>query len=140
MERILGIDFGTKRVGVAVSDPLGIFASALDTIPATKIISYLQNYITRQPVSRFVVGYPKNLDNTPAENAQYVERFVKQLEKTFPMIPVFLEDERFTSKLAFRAMIDGGLKKMQRRDKTTIDKVSAALILQGYLDFQHNNL
>jgi len=138
MERILGIDFGTKRVGLAVSDPLGIFASALDTIPATKIISYLQSYVTGQPVSRFVVGYPKNLDNSPAENAQHVEFFVKQLKKTFPTIPVSLEDERYTSKLAFRAMINGGLKKMQRRDKATIDKVSAALILQGYLDFQHN--
>ena len=138
MERILGIDFGTKRVGLAVSDPLSIFASALETVPATKIISYLQSYVVGQPVSRFVVGYPKNLDNTPAENAQHVERFVKQLKKTFPTIPVSLEDERFTSKLALRAMIDGGVKKMQRREKATVDKVSAALILQGYLDFGRN--
>ena len=138
MERMLGIDFGLKRVGIAVSDPLGIFASALDTIPATKIITYLQSYITGQPISRFVVGYPKNLDNTPSENAQRVELFVKQLHKTFPAIPVSLEDERFTSKMAFRAMIDGGLKKEQRREKATIDKVSAAIILQGYLDYQKN--
>ena len=138
MERILGIDFGPKRVGLAVSDPLGIFASALDTVPASKTIAYLQNYITGQPVSRFVVGYPKNLDNTPTDNTRNVEIFVKQLVKTFPAIPVSLEDERFTSKMAFRAMIDGGLTKMQRRNKETVDKVSAALILQGYLDHKPN--
>ena len=134
MERIVGIDYGPKRVGLAVSDPLGFFASALDTIPATKIISFLQSYTIEHSVSRFVVGYPKNLDNTPSENARYVELFVKQLKKTFTSIPVSLEDERFTSKLAFRAMIDGGLKKRQRRDKATVDRVSAALILQGFLD------
>ncbi|MCL2501539.1 MAG: Holliday junction resolvase RuvX [Bacteroidales bacterium] len=137
MERVIGIDFGPKRVGLAVSDPLGIFASALDTVAATKIMTYLQTYTLGQPVSRFVVGYPKNLDNTPSENAGHVSLFVKQLQKKFPDIPVSLEDERYTSKMAFRAMIDGGLKKMQRRDKATIDKVSAALILQGYLDAQH---
>jgi len=138
MERIIGIDFGPKRVGLAVSDPLGIFASALDTVSAAKIITYLQSYITGQAVSRFVVGYPKNLDNTPSENAQPVMLFVKQLHKTFPTIPVSLEDERYTSKMAFRAMIDGGLKKMQRRNKETIDKVSAAFILQTYLDSRAN--
>ena len=136
MERMIGIDFGTKRVGLAVSDPLGIFASALDTVAATKVMTYLDTYILGQPVCRFVVGYPKNLDNTPSENAQYVDLFVKQLQKKFPNIPVSLEDERYTSKMAFRAMIDGGVKRMQRRDKETIDKVSAALILQGYLDTQ----
>lgn len=139
MERIVGIDFGLKRVGLAVSDPLGIFASAWDTVPATKILSYLQNFLSKEQVSRFVVGYPKNLDNTPSENASHVERFVKELKSAFPAIPVSLEDERFTSKLAFRAMIDGGLKKMQRRDKATVDKVSAALILQGYLDCKHHS-
>ena len=137
MERILGIDFGQKRVGLAVSDPLGIFASALDTIPATKIMTYLQGYLAQQSVSRFVVGYPKNLDNTPSDNAPYVARFVKELTKIFPTVPISLEDERYTSKMAFRAMIDGGLKKMQRRDKEMVDKVSAALILQGYLDSTH---
>ena len=136
MERIIGIDFGPKRVGLAVSDPLGIFASAYETVPATKVISFLKNYLLSQPVSRFVVGYPKNLNDTPSENAQCVELFVKQLQRSFPTIPVSFEDERFTSKMAFRAMIDGGLKKMQRRDKAMVDKVSAAIILQGYLDAQ----
>jgi len=138
MERIIGIDYGTKRVGLAVSDPLGIFASALDTVPSQNVISFLQSYIMTQPVSRFVVGYPKNMNNTPSDNAQHVELFVKRLKKSFSTIPVSLEDERYTSKLAFRAMIDGGLKKMQRRDKATVDKVSAALILQGYLNAQSN--
>ena len=138
MERMVGIDFGTKRVGLAVSDPLGVFAFALNTVLTTEVINYLQAYILIQPVSRFVVGYPKNLDNTPSKNAQYVDLFVKQLQKKFPNIPVSLEDERFTSKMAFQSMIDGGLKRMQRRDRSTIDRVSAALILQGYLDAQRN--
>ena len=138
MERILGIDFGSKRVGLAVSDPLGIFASALDTVPAAKVMVYLQTYLLEQPISHFVVGYPKNLDNTPSENALNVATFVKQLKKKFPKIPVFLEDERYTSKMAFRSMIDGGVKKMQRRDKAMVDRVSAALILQTYLDYHHN--
>ena len=136
MERVMGIDYGTKRVGLAVSDPLGVFASALDTVAATKIMSYLQTYIFRQPVSRFVVGFPKNLDNTPSKSAPYVLLFVKKLGKMFPNIPICFEDERFTSKMAFQTMIDGGVKKMQRREKATVDKISAALILQGFLDAQ----
>ncbi len=134
MNRILGIDYGKKRVGVAVSDPLGIFASPLETIPSAKIVKYLKNYTQNQPVSRFVVGYPMNLNNKPAEAAAYVDVFLKQLAKHFPDIPVTLEDERFTSVLAFRSLIDSGVKKMDRRDKSAIDKVSAALILQTYLD------
>ncbi|MCL1974200.1 MAG: Holliday junction resolvase RuvX [Bacteroidetes bacterium] len=139
MERMIGIDFGTKRVGLAISDPLGVFASAWDTVAPTKIITYLQTYILGQPVSRFVVGFPKNLDNTPSDNARNVLLFIKQLQKEFPNIPISLEDERYTSKMAFRTMIDGGVKKMERRNKATIDKISAALILQGYLDAQKNH-
>ncbi|MBR5249477.1 MAG: Holliday junction resolvase RuvX [Bacteroidales bacterium] len=134
MNRILGIDYGKKRVGVAVSDPLGIFASPLETIPSAKIVEYLKKYTQNQTVSRFVVGYPMNLNNQPAEAAAYVDVFLKQLKKHFPEIPVTLEDERFTSVLAFRSLIDSGVKKMDRRDKSAIDKVSAALILQTYLD------
>ena len=110
MDRIIGIDYGRKRVGVAVSDPLGIFASALDTVPAAKIIDYLKNYAATQTVSRFVVGFPVNMDNTPSEAAADVEVFLKVLSKRFPDIPVTLEDERFTSVLAHRAMIEGGMK------------------------------
>ena len=134
MDRIIGIDYGRKRVGVAVSDPLRIFASALDTVPSAKIIDYLKKYAESETVERFVVGYPMNLNNTPSEAAADVDIFLKQLKKHFPDIPVTLEDERFTSVLAHRAMIDGGVKKMDRRDKAAVDKVSAALILQTYLD------
>ena len=134
MDRIIGIDYGRKRVGVAVSDPLRIFASALDTVPSAKIIDYLKKYAESETVERFVVGYPMNLNNTPSEAAADVDIFLKQLKKHFPDIPVTLEDERFTSVLAHRAMIDGGVRKMDRRDKAAVDKVSAALILQTYLD------
>ena len=134
MKRFMGIDYGKKRVGLAVSDPLSIFASPLDTIPTAKIIEYLKNYITGQEVEAFIVGYPRNMDNKPSEAAQYVDIFLKQLAKNIPQVPVILEDERFTSVLAFRSLIDSGVKKTDRRDKSAVDKVSAALILQTYLD------
>ena len=137
MDRIIGIDYGRKRVGVAVSDPLGIFASALDTIPAAKIIDYLKNYTQNNKVVRFVVGYPMNLNGRPAECAQYVDIFLKQLKKQFPEIPVVLEDERVTSQLAMKAMIAGGMKKSDRREKENVDKISAAIILQSYMDNPH---
>ena len=133
MNRIIGIDYGKKRIGLAVSDPLGMFASPLDTVPPAKIIEYLKNYAEVEGISLFVVGWPMNLDNTPAEAAQYVQEFLGRLRKSFPDTPVE-EDERFTSVLAHRAMIDGGMKKMDRRDKSVVDKISAAIILQSYLD------
>ena len=138
MERVLGIDYGRKRTGVAQSDPLGIFASALDFVPSAKIIDYLKNYAQKEAVRLFVVGYPKNLDNTPSENLKFVDAFLKQLKKAFPDIPVELEDERFTSTIAHRTMIDGGLKKSDRRVKGNADKISAVLILQSYLDRKAN--
>ena len=134
MKRILGIDYGKKRVGVAVSDPLGIFASPLETVPTANIINYLKTYTSKEEVEKFVVGYPVNMDNRPSEAAQYVDGFLKQLKKAFPQIPVILEDERFTSVLAFQSLIDSGVKKMDRRDKAAVDKVSAALILQTFMD------
>lgn len=134
MKRILAIDYGQKRVGLAVTDPLQIIATGLDTINVNDVLKYLENYIAIQPVELFVVGLPKNLNNTPADAAKYVEPFVKQLQKKFPDIPIEMVDERFTSKMAFRAMIDGGVKKMDRRNKETIDKVSAVIILQSYLE------
>ncbi len=138
MQRIVGIDYGKKRVGLAVTDPLQVFATALDTVAANHVIDYLKRYAEKEPVARFVVGYPMNLNNTPAEAAQYVDVFLKQLEKYFPAVPVTLADERFTSKIAFQTMIDGGVKKMGRRNKATIDKISAVLILQSYLDSVKN--
>ena len=134
MDRIIGIDYGRKRTGLAVSDPLGIFASALDTVHSAKIIDYIKNYAASETIIRFVVGWPKNLDGRPAEAAADVEVFLKELGKAFPDIPVTLEDERFTSVLAHRAMIDGGMKAADRRDKAAVDRISAAIILQGYLD------
>ena len=134
MDRIIGIDYGRARVGVAQSDPLGIFASPLETVPATKIIEYLQNIAREETIVKFVVGYPLNLDGSHAEAAADVDVFLKQLQKAFPAVTVALEDERFTSVLAHKAMIDGGMKKSQRRDKNSVDKISAAIILQAYLD------
>ncbi len=140
MDRIIGIDYGRKRVGVAASDPLGIFASALDTVPGAKIIDYLKKYSETETITRFVVGYPMNLNNTPSEAAADVDKFLKQLAKAFPGIPVSLEDERFTSVLAHQAMIDGGMKAKDRRDKNSVDRISAAIILQSYMDRTNRNL
>lgn len=134
MNRYIGIDYGRKRTGVAVSDPLGIFASALDTIDSTKLIEYLNNYATTQTILAFVVGYPLNMDGKPSEAQADVDAFLPKLRKAFPQVPVQLEDERFTSVLAQRVQIDGGMKKSRRQEKGSVDKISAALILQGYLD------
>jgi len=134
MNRTIGIDYGRARVGVAVSDPLGIFASPMETVPSAKIIEYLQKYAEKETIERFVVGYPINLNGRPSEAAADVDKFLKALAKAFPDIPVSLEDERFTSVLAHRAMIDGGMKKSERRDKASVDKISAAIILQSYID------
>jgi len=134
MDRYLGIDFGLKRTGIAVSDPLKVFATALDTVDTAKIIDYLQKYAEKEIISRLVVGFPVNTDGTPSESQPAVRAFVKNLEKAFPGIPIILEDERFTSVLAHRIMIDGGMKAKDRRDKASVDKISAAIILQSYLD------
>ncbi|MBQ6952354.1 MAG: Holliday junction resolvase RuvX [Bacteroidales bacterium] len=134
MDRIIGIDYGRRRTGLAVSDPLGIFASALDTIDSTKLIDYLKNYAIGERILRFVVGYPVNMDGRPSEAQADVDQFLKTLAKAFPEVPVTLEDERFTSVLAHQVMIDGGMKASQRKDKRSVDKISAAIILQSYLD------
>ena len=134
MDRIVGIDYGRKRVGVAVSDPLGIFASALETVHSAKIIEYLKNYAQKETIVRFVVGYPVNMNGAPSEAAHDVDVFLKHLAKAFPDVPVVKEDERFTSVLAHRAMIDGGMKKQDRQKKESVDKISAAIILQSYMD------
>ena len=137
MDRIIGIDFGKARTGLAVSDPLQIFASALETLPSAKIIEYLQKYSKSETITRFVVGWPVNLNGKLSEAAAGVQAFLAQLAKAFPDIPVTLEDERFTSVLAHRAMIDGGMKASRRRDKKEVDRISAAIILQSYLDRQN---
>lgn len=134
MDRIIGIDYGRKRTGLAVSDPLGIFATALETVSSTNIIEYLKNYASACPIGKFVLGWPRNLDGSPAEAMEYADAFRKQLAKAFPDTEIILEDERFTSVLAHRAMIDGGMKASARADKGAADRISAAIILQGYLD------
>lgn len=139
MDRLIGIDFGRKRTGLSASDPLGIFASALNTVDSTKIIDYLKNYAQKERIIGFVVGYPVNMDGKPSEAQAHVDAFLPLLKKAFPEVPVTLEDERFTSVLAHRAMIDGGMKASQRRDKAQVDKISAAIILQSYLDRQNGS-
>ncbi len=134
MDRFIGIDYGRKRTGLAASDPLGIFASALETVPSAKIIEYLKKYAEKETITHIVIGYPMNLNGQPSEAAKDVDAFLPALKKAFPDVPVTLEDERFTSVLAHRAMIDGGMKYKDRKDKNSVDKISAAIILQGYLD------
>lgn len=134
MGRIMSIDYGRKRVGLAVTDPLKIIATGLDTVHSSKVLNYIEEYIKREPVELFVVGLPKNLDNTDAESMADVKPFVKKLEAKFKHIPVVWVDERYTSKLAMQAMIDAGVKKSERRKKENTDKVSAVIILQSYLE------
>jgi len=134
MGRIIGIDYGKKRVGLAVTDPLKIFASPLITVNTQEFDSYIEEYIKTEQIDGFVVGYAVKMNNTPSESVHYIEPFIRRLKKRFPDKPVYLEDERFTSKIALKTMIDGGLKKKQRQDKKIIDKISASLILQSWLD------
>jgi putative Holliday junction resolvase len=140
MARILAIDYGSKRVGIAVTDPLQIIATALTTVGSHEVMAFLKDYTAKEPVERIVVGEAKNLDGTPAESARLIEPFVKGLKKTFPEIPVEMEDERFTSKIAFQSMIDSGMSKSKRRDKNMVDKISAVIILQSYLERRTNLL
>jgi len=135
--RIIAIDYGNKRVGVAVTDPLKLIATPLDTIHAKDILSFLKEYVQQENVEAVVVGMPRTLDNTPTDVTSAVIGFVRKLKKELP-VPVYTIDERFTSRMAFQAMIDGGLKKKDRQNKATVDKVSAAIILQSYL--AQNNL
>lgn len=136
MGRILAIDYGLKRTGIAVTDPLRIIATGLLTIETINLLSFLKEYTTKEKVDIFVLGYPLNLDGTPTHGTEPVIKFRKKLEIEFPQIPVNYEDERYTSKLAVEAMVWGGVKKKQRRDKSLIDKVSATIILQAYLERQ----
>ena len=134
MGRILAIDFGTKRTGLAVSDPLQIIATALDTVSTDQLLGYLKNYMQRETVDILVMGLPKQLDNSDSATAGEVRRMADQLRATFPSTPLHLVDERFTSKIAFQSMIMGGAKKKDRRDKGAVDRVSATLILQSFME------
>ena len=134
MGRIMAIDYGTKRVGFAVTDPLQIIASPLDTIHSSEIIEFLKNYLLKDEIDEFVLGYPKNLKNQKTDATQPVEHFFAILKKTFPAKKVSLIDERFTSKMAMDSLIASGASRKDRRNKENIDKISAAIILQSYLD------
>ena len=138
MARIMAIDYGRKRTGLAVTDELQLIATGLTTVETPKLNAFLDDYCRKEKVERFVVGEAKHMDNTPSESAQYIEPFVASLAKRFPDIPVSRIDERFTSKMAFQAMIDGGLHKKQRQNKGLIDTVSAVLMLQNYMQLQSN--
>lgn len=133
MARILAIDFGTKRTGIAVTDAMQIIASGLTTVDTKQLLQFLKDYIANEAVELFLVGEPKQMDNSASESEVYILPFISKLEKAFPNIPIKRVDERFTSKMAFQTMIDSGLKKNQRKNKALIDEISATLILQSYL-------
>jgi len=134
MGRILAIDYGQKRVGLAVTDPMQITANGLDTVLSHEIFDYLQNYIAREPVEKFVVGLPKQMNGKDSESMQYIKPFVTGLQRKFPDIELVYVDERFTSVLAHKTMLDAGLKKKDRQNKELVDKISATIILQSYLE------
>lgn len=133
MARILAIDYGRKRCGIAVTDTLQIVANGLTTERTHLLIDFLKKYTQEESVERIIVGLPRQMNNEPSESMKYIEPFLKQLAKALPDIPVEMFDERFTSVLAHKAMIDGGMKKMARRDKEIVDKISATIILNDYL-------
>ena len=134
MGRILAIDYGNKRVGLAVTDPLKIIATRLTTVAANDIWVFLADYFSREEVELVLVGYPKQLNNEPSEAIRYINPFLKKFQQVYVNMPVKLMDERFTSKMAFQTMIDAGVKKKDRQNKATIDGVSATIILQSYLE------
>ena len=134
MGRILAIDYGRKRSGIAVTDPLQLIANGLTTVQTSQLIPFLKEYVSREQVERFLVGQPKQMNNEPSESMRYIEPFVNLLKKIFPSIPVEYVDERFTSVLAHRTMLEAGLKKKSRQDKALVDEISATIILQSYLE------
>lgn len=134
MGRIVAIDYGRKRTGVAVTDTLQIIANGLTTVPSGELVKFLSDYVSKEPVDLFIVGQPKQMNNEPSENMKYVEAFVTHLKRTIPQIPVVYYDERFTSVMAHQAMLDGGLKKKKRQEKALVDEISAVIILQAYLE------
>ncbi|MBT8265849.1 MAG: Holliday junction resolvase RuvX [Bacteroidia bacterium] len=133
MGRIVAIDFGVKRTGIAVTDELQIIASGLTTVKTAELMTFLKTYTSNESVELFIVGLPKQLNNDPSESEALILPFIESLTQNFPNIPIERVDERFTSKIAFQTMIDSGLSKKKRRDKGLIDEISATIILQSYL-------
>jgi putative Holliday junction resolvase len=139
MGRIMAIDYGTKRVGIAVTDPLQMIAGGLCTVHSAEVIRFLKAYFEKEKVDCLVLGEPKRMDNTPSQSAVHVEGFLKLLKKTFPGMKFERVDERFTSQIAFQTMIDSGLKKNARKNKELVDEISATIILQSYMEKINNN-
>ncbi len=138
MARILSIDYGKKRVGIAVTDPQQIIATRLTTVPTHTIWNFLNEYFQKEQVEKVVVGYPLQMNNEASEAVRYINPFLKKFQVQYPEIILEIFDERFTSKIAFQTMIDGGLKKLQRQNKELIDGISATIILQNYLELKRN--
>lgn len=133
MARILGIDYGRKRTGIAVTDPLQIVANGLTTVPTHTLLDFIKKYIEHEQVEAIVIGKPTQLNGEPSESMRYIDPFIKRLQNELPQMPVILFDERFTSTLAHQAMIDGGMKKKDRQDKARVDAIAASIILNDYL-------
>jgi len=140
MGRILGIDYGRKRTGVAVTDPLQIIAGNLATVPTHTLMQFIKDYMARETVERIVVGQPTQLNGEPSESMKYITPFVNRLRKELPDMPIVMYDERFTSTIAHQAMIDGGMKKSDRRDKSRVDAIAATIILNDYLQSRLNKI
>lgn len=140
MSRIIAIDYGKKRTGVAVTDILQLIANGLTTVPTQDLMNFILKYVEKEPVERIIVGHPKQMNNEDSENMKRIVPFVNQLKKKLPQIPVELVDERFTSVLAHQTMLDGGLKKKARQNKALVDEISATIILQSYLESKKYNI
>lgn len=134
MGRLLAIDFGIKRTGIAVTDEFKLIASGLTTVFTKELLPFLEDYIQKESVDLIIIGEPKRMNNISSESELLIQNFLKKLKLAIPQIPIKRYDERFTSKMAFQAMIDGGVKKQKRKNKALIDEISATLILQGYMD------
>ena len=139
MARLLAIDYGRKRTGIAVSDTLQLIANGLTTVPSHQLIVFLKDYIQNESVERIIIGLPRQMNYEESESMQYIKPFVKKLQKEFPDMAVEYFDERFTSIMAHQTMIDGGVKKKQRQNKALVDEISATIILQGYMESQRMN-
>lgn len=143
MGRLLAIDYGTKRTGLAVTDPLKIIATGLTTVPTHTLLTYLKEYFTKEAVEYVIIGMPKQMNNEFSENIKHIELFVKKFCAQFPNTPIEYYDERFTSVIAQRSMIESGMKKKNRQNKATIDEISATIILQDYMEsltYKNKNL
>ena len=138
MGRIMGIDYGRKRTGVAVTDPLQIVANNLATVPTHTLMKFIKDYMAREQVERIIIGQPTQLNGEPSESMKYITPFVNRLRKELPDMPIVMYDERFTSTIAHQAMIDGGMKKTDRRDKARVDAIAATIILNDYLQSRFN--